>query len=47
MMFLVRLDRLVHRLMRGRCWNRRACMRLSLYAGTRKVNEEAKREHHG
>jgi hypothetical protein len=35
MMLLVRFDRLVHRLMRGRCWNRRACLWLSQYAATR------------
>lgn len=42
MMLLVKLDRLVHRLMRGRCWNRRVCLWLSQYEATKGSQEGEK-----
>lgn len=40
MILLIKLDRLVHRMMRGRCWNRRACLWLSHYAALRDAKEQ-------
>jgi hypothetical protein len=33
-------DRRVHRLMRGRCWNRRACLWLSEYEAKKEIRKE-------
>lgn len=40
MMILVTVDRWLHRIMRGRCWNRRVCLRLSYYQAMKDEEEK-------
>jgi len=44
MRLLVAVDRWLHRVMRGRCWNRRVCLWLSYYQAMR--DEEKEEQQH-